>query len=40
LLPQVRQADVVARWQDRQHVAAVPAQYDGLGEAIARERQL
>src|SRR5262245_5767189 len=35
LLPQIRQADVVRRWQHRPPVAAVAEQLDGLGKAIA-----
>ncbi len=35
LLTQIRQADVVRGGQNRQHVAAVTAQHDCLGETVA-----
>src|SRR5262245_64550178 len=37
LVPQIGEADVVRGRQDGEQVAAVVAQYDGLGEALARD---
>jgi hypothetical protein len=36
LVPQIRKAKVMRRWQDGEHVAGIAPQYDCLGQTIPR----
>ena len=38
LVPQVRKAKVMRRWQDGEHIAGIAPQYDCLGQTIGRDQ--